>query len=147
MQGAADLRSAAMEPHALLARLAVTIRNDIAPEVGDGFARTQAFMASVVLDKLARQLELAADHAALEHAEIAALVVDLDGLLTGADAASVRAAVVALPTSDPTAGLAALVETVHRGRPDLGDARTDELLSRIRTVLRSRVDRQMAYAS
>ncbi len=136
-----------MEPHELLARLARTVREDIAPEVGDGFARTQAFMAAVVLDKLARQLELAEDHAAAERAEIAALVADLDGLLDGADAPEVRAAVRALTTTDATSGLATLVEAVHRSRSTIGDALTDALLGRVRTVLRARVDRQMAYAS
>ena len=136
-----------MEPHELLARLATTVREDIAPEVGDGFARTQAFMAAVVLDKLARQLELAEDHAAVERAEIAALVADLDGLLDGADAPEVRAAARALTATDATSGLAALVEAVHRSRSTIGDALTDTLLGRVRTVLRARVDRQMAYAS
>ncbi len=136
-----------MEPHELLARLAVTVRTDIAPAVGDGFARTQAFMAAVILDKLARQLERADAHAAAERVETAALVADLAALLGPHDLPELRAATVALGDGPVRAGLAEVVAAVHRARPELGDERTDAMLARIRTVLRARVDRELEVAS
>ena len=42
----------------LLARLAATFRRDVGPQVTDPFAKTQAFMAAVVLEKLSAQYVL-----------------------------------------------------------------------------------------
>ena len=42
----------------LLQRLSGTLRSDVAPAVEGEFNRTQTFMASVILEKLARQVLL-----------------------------------------------------------------------------------------
>ena len=52
-----------MRPDDLLARLAATLRGEIGPAVVDPFAKTQAFMAAVILERLGRQLGLAESQA------------------------------------------------------------------------------------
>ncbi|MFN0029617.1 MAG: hypothetical protein ACKV2O_20890 [Acidimicrobiales bacterium] len=135
--------------------MAGTFRHRIGPEVGDTFARTQAFMASVILEKLSAQLRLAEAHQAAERADRAVLKADLDALLahggSGADdevPSAVLQAVGALagPEEAGTA-LRQLVEALYAERANLGEARFEVLLGRVRTTLRSRVDRQMEFAA
>ena len=40
-----------MSPDELLRRLAQTLKHEIAPAVGEAYPKTQAYMASVVLEK------------------------------------------------------------------------------------------------
>jgi hypothetical protein len=133
-----------MTPDALLARLAGTLRGDICPEVADPFARTQAFMAAVILEKLAAQLRMAADHDTAGLAACVALAAELaaeDGLPT-----AVSTAVESLASGREDA-LAPLVSALHASRRELGEERFARLLARVRLTLRARVDRQLAYAA
>ena len=61
----------------VLRRMATTMREHIAPAVEEPFARTQAFMAAVVLAKLAGQLAAADTDARADELEREALVTDL----------------------------------------------------------------------
>lgn len=141
-----------MKPDELLERMAGTFRHRIGPEVGDTFARTQAFMASVILEKLSAQLRLAEVHQAAERAERAVLKADLDTLLAEAEAAAgtpaaVGQAVMALAGPEENATvLRRLVETLYSERANLGEDRFGSLLGRVRTTLRARVDRHMEFA-
>ena len=65
-----------MAPDELLARLSSTLRHDIGPAVVEPFPKTQAFMASVVLEKLSAQIRLAPAHTTAEAADMAALACD-----------------------------------------------------------------------
>ena len=115
------LRNVVSEPHELLARMGASLRADIAPAV-EGPAKTQAFMASVVLQKLARQLELSLEHRQAERADRAALVGALRMLLTGSAASTVvGAAVDAVETSEGPEALSALIRTLYAERGVLGD--------------------------
>ncbi len=131
-----------MSPAELLERMAATLRHDIAPVVGEPFPRTQAFMASVILDKLGRQLRLADAHAAADAADRAALVDDLRARLDGGDLPPGLATALS-----PGADLAALVAAVWAERGALGEERFEELMGRVRTTLRARLDRQLEYAA
>ncbi len=131
----------------LLARLARTLKGEIGPAVADEYARTQAFMAAVVLDKLGRQVALADAHAAARRAEGAALLADLQRL---AGASPLPPAVTqALETlrEDLDAGaLASLVEVLYAEREALGAQRFEALLGRVRETLRADLDRRLAIA-
>jgi hypothetical protein len=132
---------------ALLERIARILRQDIGPAVADEYARTQAFMAAVVLEKLGRQLALAGEHEAAESADLALLVADLRGLLAGRDAPGpVRTALDALAETRDNAALSRLIEALYATRPTLGEARFDAALGRIRRTLRRSVDRRMEIA-
>jgi hypothetical protein len=67
---------------ALLERLAGALKERIGPEVGEPYAKTQAFMASVILQKVASHIRLADAHAAADREDQVALLADLDQLLT-----------------------------------------------------------------
>lgn len=68
-------------PPELLRRMAVTLRTTIGPAVEDPLAKTQAFMAGVVLAKLAGQLDATAAEAQEAEDERSALVAALEGRL------------------------------------------------------------------
>ena len=72
---------AMMEPEQLLERLSTTLRRQIGPAVAEPYPRTQAFMASVILEKLARQLRTAAADAEADRADRQALVDELRSLV------------------------------------------------------------------
>ena len=82
-------------PDELLERLARTLKKEIGPAVGDAYPKTQAFMAAVVLQKLAGQLRLADEHAAASQRDLQALAKrtrSLDGLPRYASCATGRRA-------------------------------------------------------
>ena len=137
-----------LAPDEMTARLAATLRHEIGPAVADPFAKTQAFMASVILEKLSAQLRLASEHAAAEAAELAALVGDLDRSLAEAPVPpAVGAAVDGLRRGEGASALSALVAALWAGRAELGEERFAALLGRARLTMRARIDRQMAYAA
>src|SRR3954447_13611258 len=127
-----------IEPALLLERMSLTLRRDIGPAVEDDFARTQAFMASVILAKLAS--ELAAGHHG--HGEHVTLATDLRATLSDPPA-EVATAIDALSNDGATARwnhpVAALY--AHRDQLDL-----DAALVVVRPALRARLDRQLRPA-
>jgi hypothetical protein len=138
-----------LEPEQLLERLSTTLRRQIGPAVAESYPRTQAFMASVILEKLARQLRTAADDAEAERADRRALIDDLRKLAGPTAPPHLSLAVAgASEATDAGAGasLAAIVDALYEERDDLGPERFDQLLSRVRRTLRTRLDRQVAYA-
>jgi len=136
-----------LAPAELLERMAPTLRKEIGPAVDGEYPRTQAFMAAVILEKVARQLALTPGHQRADAAETAALVTDLDGLLT---AESAPPAVRTIVTDEVAGGgddaLCRLIEALYAHRNALGAATFDAALRRVRATLRARVDRQMEYA-
>lgn len=139
-----------MQPDELLERIATTLRSEIGPAVGDSFARTQAFMASVILEKMARQLRLADAHTQAGHADRTALADDLEAQMkhafppSGADRS--RDAIAGVRAGGD-AELCAVVEALYADRNALGNDTFDALLGRVRTTLRARLDRQLEFAS
>ena len=137
-----------MAPDELLSRLSGTLRSEIGPAVEALVPRTQAFMAAVVLEKLARQQQLAQEHAAADRADLDRLFADLGAHLEGGDVPpSVAGALAAARADDGYAGLCPLIEALYASRADLGDARFDDTLGRVRLALRGRLDRQLVYSS
>ena len=136
-----------MTPSELLERLAVTFRSEVGPAIEAEYPRTQAFISAVVLQKLARQIELEAEHDELERREREALRQDLERLLGEVAAPrNVREAFTGLgPQGD--AGLCRFIETLYAEREALGTAGFDALLGRVRQAMRRSLDRRMEYAS
>ena len=136
-----------MSPDELLRRIAQTLKQEIGPAVLEAYPKTQAFMASVVLEKLARQLELAPAHRAAERAEVAALVNDLNAFFASGAPAGVAAAIAGLASEPNSIGLNAVVEALYAASGELGTDRFEQALGRVRQTLRAGVDRQMVYAA
>lgn len=137
-----------MAPDELLARVAKTLRADIGPAVSEPFAKTQAFMASVVLEKLSGELRTAAGNAAADATDAMTLVADLDALVAG-DALPnpVAEAIGRVRAGEGATALSALVAALWAERASLGAARFDAMLGRVRQTLRARVDRQLSFAA
>ena len=136
-----------MSPDVLLRRIAQTLKQEIGPAVLEAYPRTQAFMASVVLEKLARQLELAPAHAAAERSEVTALESDLNAIFANDAPTGVAAAIAGLADAPNSIGLNAVVEALYAAHGELGTDRFEQALGRVRQTLRAGVDRQMVYAA
>ena len=137
-----------LAPDQLLERIARTLKKDIGPAVGEAFPKTQAFMASVVLQKLAGQLRLADEHAAASQRDLRELADELDPLTTSQDTPpSLQAAVKTLRQDLSTASVSGLIETLYTTRSELGEKRFEDLIGRVRTRLRARIDREIVYAA
>ena len=136
-----------LAPAALLERIARTLKTDIGPAVEAAYPKTQAFMAAVVLQKLAGQLRLADDHAAAGRRDLQELAAELAGELDTTTPPSLRAAVQALDRNRDTASVSRLIEALYATRSELGEERFTSLIGRVRARLRARIDREMVYAA
>ena len=136
-----------MSPDELLRRIAQTLKQEIGPAVLEAYPKTQAFMASVVLEKLARQLELAPTHAAAERTEVTAREGDLNAFFANGAPTGVAAAIAGLADAPNSIGLNAVVDALTAARGELGTERFEQALGRVRQTLRAGVDRQMVYAA
>ena len=137
-----------LAPDALLERIARTLKKDIGPAVDAAYPKTQAFMAAVVLQKLAGQLRLADEHAAASQRDLHELGEELSQLTaSNAIPAPLAEALRTLRHDLDTASVSGLIETLYATRSELGEERFASLLSRVRTRLRARIDREMVYAA
>jgi len=137
-----------MRHDGLLERIANTLKRDVGPAIEAEYAKTQAFMAAVVLQKLARELGLEGAHRAAAAADLSALLDDLRGLLSGGGTpAGVTAAVQTVARARDAAALCTLIETLYANRAELGAARFEALLGRVRETLRASIDRRMEYSA
>ena len=134
-----------LPPDDVVSRIAATLRAEIGPAVDAEFPRTQAFMASVILERVARQLRAAEDHAGAERQELRELVADLDGLL-GAGAPPAVATAIDCCRDGGNEALCALVEALYGTRTELGPS-FDAALGRVRRTMRAGLDRALTYAS
>ena len=133
-----------MNAAALLDRIATTLRTRIGPTVGDDYAKTQTYMASVILGKLAGELRNA-DQAAVSAAE-----------LTRVEALREDAAAAAARGGRARPRYARRTPRRHRARGSvtalyadataLGQTRFEQLLGPIRACLRARL-RVLEYAA
>lgn len=133
-----------MEPQALLRSVADALRQRIGPAVGEPFAKTQAFMAAVVLEKLAGELECAPGHRAADDDERIALVA---ALRASAPPGRVADALERLTTDGRDEAWNELVLALYVERDALGADGFDAMLGRVRTALRARLDRALEYSA
>ena len=131
----------------LLDRIAAALRTEIGPAVEEPFAKTQAFMAAVVLGKLAGQLRSAESDARTAADERQTLVADLRDELAGAPAEDVGDALGALGGDGGDATWSRLVTALYAGQDELGAERFEQMLRRLRVTLRARLDRMLVYAA
>lgn len=130
----------------MLDRLVTTLKRDIAPAIDDEYLKTQAFMASVVVGKLTRQLALESEHRAATVADLDALVVELRADLAGYDESGLRAAFTKLEEQREPAALCAFIEALYTARMLIGESEFERLRRRVRACLRADIDRRMEYA-
>lgn len=134
-----------MDTADLLARVAGTLRTEIGPATADEYARTQAFMAAVILERLGRERERADHHAAAAAADGARLRPALVAALGGGPP-TVQAAVGAwIEDGCRVVGLGPVIEALYAW--DADEPSVVEALGLIRPVLRRDIDRRMEIAS
>ena len=142
-----------LDDYELLSRLADTVRAQIAPAVDEEYARTQAFMASVILQRLAKQAQFQDEHRAAEIADVTALAHRLDAVFTTAgtsagDAADVpadiRDAVARMRAQTSIASATEVIDALYGWDPSHPLA--GEALAAIRHALRRDIDRRMGIA-
>ncbi|MGI9598047.1 MAG: hypothetical protein ACR2QK_17925 [Acidimicrobiales bacterium] len=132
------------EPSELLDRISTTLRHEVGPAVGDEYNRTQTFMASVILGKLAKQLALGPAHGEAERADVEQLHQQLAATLATAPA-EVTIAAEQAAAAGTVAALSPLVEAVYRWGPEQQEA--EAALALIRQSLRRDIDRRMEIAT
>lgn len=133
-----------MRTDELIASIAATLRADIAPAVGEEFARTQAFMAAVVLERVAREVALGPANAKADGDDAAELYRALLPALEDAPAA-VATALDGLGQAATLTATTPLIDALYdwgSDQPVVVDA-----LGAIRHYLRRDIDRRMKVAS
>ncbi len=143
-QGPVNVRNVVVTPGELLDRMSVTMRGQIAPAT-EAQVRSQAYMAAVVLKKLARQLELATAHRRSDELDREALLDDLQMMLASLPAPeSLTEAVAAVGDA---ASLSPVIAELYAHRAALGEQHFARLLGRVRVALRADLDRRMEFAA
>ncbi len=129
----------------MLRKVAQSLRTEVGPAVERSYPKTQTFMAAVILERLAGQLEAPPDDSVA--AGDGRLGDDVAAIIGEPAPASLSAAVdrVNVELSDRTLGQ--LVAALYGASGDLGLERFEAALRRVRTTLRRRLDRQLAALS
>ena len=132
----------------LLQRIAETLKTTIGPAVADDYARTQAFMAAVILQKLGQARERAEEHARAQTDDLETLCLQLAGFAETAPLPSALGrAIAGLADARTPAALCALIDALYASREVLGAKTFDALLTPVRRCLRRDIDRRMEYAA
>ncbi len=134
----------ASTPDSILDAVARTLRQQVGPQVGDPFAKTQAFMAAVVLEKLAGQLRAQLTTQEAADAERREVLADLRTLCPR-PSPGVGRAMESLAIDGDDARWSELVGALYQEREEMG-ASFAPALGRVRLALRARLGRVLAYA-
>ena len=136
-----------LSPADLLDQMAATLRTQIGPAVEEPFAKTQAFMAAVILAKLAGQLRGAeADASAADRQRRDLIAGSLDAL-AGTSTTHVADALATLAHDGSDGAWSLLVEAIYSDRDELGPDPFAQILGRVRVAMRARLDRMLVYAA
>ncbi len=119
----------------LLNEVITSLRTVIAPAVADPYPKSQAYMAAVILEFIARQVEERTDIESAKEAELAALFGDLSRLTGGDKVKGIDA-----PSE---AALCALIERLYSQRERLGDDTFRAANSLVRESLRRLLDQEL----
>ena len=130
----------------MLDRLVTTLKREIAPAIDDEYLKTQAFMASVVVDKLTRQLALESEHRAAALTDMDALLVDLQPELEVLNEPTLLASFNTLADRRDAPALCAFIEALYTARARIGEPDFERMRGRTRALLRADIDRRMVYA-
>jgi hypothetical protein len=128
-----------LSAHQLLEEIIAALRNVIAPAIAEPYPKAQAYMAAVVLEFVARQVEERRDLATEKTQAVAALWADLPAVLAGQT----------LPAGDDggqEARLCRLIEWLYAEKDRLGPEVFTAANRRIRQALRQLLDEELKVA-
>ncbi len=136
-----------MQEHDLLQRIATLLKKELGPAIEAEYPKTQAFMASVVLQKLAGQLAHAERDRELGNKDLTALIAELKTYPEYLSDTALRSATDAVADAADDAALCTLIDTLYAQRAALGEERFGCWMGRVRQTLRAAIDRRMEYAA
>jgi hypothetical protein len=120
----------------MLEEVIASLRSVIAPAIAAPYPKTQAYMAAVILETLARAIEERSDLEQAKKRSIERLFADLDALGLGG-----------ARTGDDEGGLTPLIEWLYANRERLGEERFATANRRVRQTLRDLLDADLEIAS
>ena len=126
-------------PHRVLEAIVASLRQVIAPAVAEPYPKAQAYMAAVILEYVARQVEERRDGEAAKARAIEGLFRDLAAMLEGHG----------LPGADAAgeeARLCRMIEWLYTERERLGPERFAAASGRVRLALRQLLDEELKVA-
>jgi hypothetical protein len=124
--------------HHLLKEVIASLRNVIAPAVADPYPKSQAYMAAVILEFIARQVEERSDSSKEKEHVLDDLFSDLGSLIMDK-----------VPSSkdpDQEARLCRLIEWLYTEKDRLGPEVFTAANQKVRTALRQLLDQELKIA-
>jgi hypothetical protein len=120
----------------MLEEVIASLRGVIAPAIAAPYPKTQAYMAAVILETLARAIEERSDLERAKKHSIERLFADLDELGFGDTG-----------NGDDDTRITALIESLYAERERLGEERFAAANRRVRQTLRDLLDADLKIAS
>jgi len=124
--------------HHLLKEVIASLRTVIAPAVADPYPKSQAYMAAVILEFIARQVEERSDSSKAKEHVLDDLFSDLRLLITDNVPAS--------KDPDQEARLCRLIEWLYTEKDRLGPEAFTAANQKVRTALRQLLDQELKIA-
>ena len=124
--------------HHLLKEVIASLRTVIAPAVADPYPKSQAYMAAVILEFIARQVEERSDSSKAKEHVLDDLFSDLRLLITDKVPAS--------KDPDQEARLCRLIEWLYTEKDRLGPEAFAAANQKVRTALRQLLDQELKIA-
>jgi hypothetical protein len=124
--------------HHLLKEVIASLRNVIAPAVADPYPKSQAYMAAVILEFVARQVEERSDSSKEKERVLNDLFSDLRFLITDKAPSS--------KDPDQEARLCRLIEWLYTEKDRLGPEAFTAANQKVRTALRQLLDQELKIA-
>jgi hypothetical protein len=126
-----------------LTEIVASLREVIAPAISEPYPKAQAYMAAVILEFVARQIDERGDIEAEKNAAIRELFAELAGTPAIARDAEISRIVKQSPGESE---LNALVEHLYRARERIGEETFERVNRRIRKTLRQLLDQDLKVA-
>ncbi len=124
----------------LLDEVISSIRTVIAPAITDPYAKSQAFMAAVILEFVSHQVTERSDIEIAKQAALDSVFADLAKLIEGAEIAKVDG-------DNREARLCGVIERLYGQREQLGEDMFTNANRRIRQALRELLDQDLKVAA
>ncbi len=135
-----------MNESELLRRIAATLKRQVGPATEEPLAKSQAFMASVVLDKVANQLDDQQARQLAHKTNLSQLADVLPSLVGDAPPQVLSEALSTFAAAPSDLTVAAVIEALYATRNDLTEAVFETLRATIRRTLRADLDRRLKVA-
>lgn len=146
-----------LSPHTFLQEIIASLRTTIAPAIAEPFPKAQAYMAAVILEFVARQVEERTHQLDAKRQILDTLFAEVEQILTEhavpyadwpalAGERSLLLADTAQAVRHQEERLCRLIETLYAHRDALGPQLFTALNHRIRTALRAMLDHDLEVA-